>query len=64
MLVLSLRSGDRVRVTLPDGREVWLQAWRKQNQVRLAFEAPRDVEIIREKVLLREEPAPQKGDST
>jgi hypothetical protein len=59
MLCLGLREWDRVRITF-GGVEVWVQLLPDRNHVvrRLGFEAPRDVEVVREKVLI------QRGNAT
>lgn len=49
MLVLTLHRGDRIRI----GDDCWLALAEQaeSNQIKLAFSAPRDVVIVRERLL-------------
>lgn len=59
MLVLSRSLGDRVRLTLPDGSEIWVVVTRvERGKVRLGFQAAAAVVIEREEVIKR-----RKGDA-
>lgn len=50
-LVLSAKPYERICMTLPDGREVWLTILHTEaTKCRIGFEAPADVTIDREKV--------------
>jgi carbon storage regulator CsrA len=52
MLILTRRPGERVRLLLPDGREIWVGLAEVQGQrARLTFDAPLEVQIAREEVL-------------
>ena len=56
MLVLSRKVGERIVLTLPGGSEIWLSLLaidRSRGYVRLGLEAPADVVISREELLLR-----------
>ena len=55
MLTLSRKAGERVVLTLPDGREIWVGVVtvKANGSVRLGFTAPDDVEIWREELLAR-----------
>ena len=50
MLTLSRSVGERVLLTLPDGREIWVSVVtvKANGSVRLCFAAPDDVDIYRE----------------
>lgn len=51
-LALTRRPGERIRLELGDGREVWITVLEKKGaNVRLAFEAPASVSIMREELL-------------
>ena len=51
MLVMTRQRHERIRIKLPDGRCVWVQvALIDRTKVRLAFDAPRDIEIDREEI--------------
>lgn len=51
MLVMSRQLHERIRIKLPDGRFIWVQvALIDRAKVRLAFDAPRDVQIDREEI--------------
>ena len=59
-LVLERLAGQGVRLTLPDGREMWVRigsanacpvTTRKRCPVKLLFNAPADVSIVREELL-------------
>lgn len=48
MLVLSRRTGEKIVITLPDGREVVVMVVGKRySNVRLGVEAPDDIEVRR-----------------
>jgi len=52
ILVIKLRSGERCRLLLPDGREVWVMVCAAmENAARIGIEAPNDVSIHRESLL-------------
>ena len=55
MLTLSRSVGERVLLTLPDGREIWVSVVfvKSNGSVRLGFDAPPDVDIKREELLAR-----------
>ena len=55
MLTLSRKAGERVVLTLPDGREIWVGVVtvKANGSVRLGFTAPDDVDIKREELLAR-----------
>ena len=55
MLTLSRKAGERVLLKLPDGREIWVGVVmvKSNRSVRLAFDAPGDVDIKREELLAR-----------
>lgn len=56
MLILTRHVGDRVRITLPDGRHMWVVYLADHfGKIRLGFDAPKDVIIVREEVLKRKE---------
>lgn len=49
MLILSGRAGSRVQVKLPDGRVGWVVVTEVlQKTVRLGFDLPPDVKVMRE----------------
>ena len=50
MLVMSIREGERVVMTHDDGTEsvVMVVAIRSQREIKLGFEAPASVKILRE----------------
>ena len=51
MLVLSRKSGQRIICTLPDGRTMAITVCAVRGKyVRLGFEAPQDVNIVREEL--------------
>ena len=52
MLTLSRKAGERVLLTLPDGQEIWVSVVtvKATGSVRLAFDAPPDVDIWREEL--------------
>jgi sRNA-binding carbon storage regulator CsrA len=53
-LILELRPGERVRLTYPNGPEVWVGAdVRNGRPVRVFFQAPEEVRIWREELLAR-----------
>ncbi len=60
MLCLTRRIGQRVRLTLPDGSEIWVAVvdGAHQGYVRLGIEAPANVKIEREEII--ESPNPMK----
>lgn len=51
-LTLTRKVDEKVILLLPDGRraEVWVNEIRR-NQVRVSFDAPRDIKILREELL-------------
>lgn len=52
MLVISVRPGERIKI----GDNVWLMLTRVSGDAaKLGFEAPPDVNIVRESVLLRDQ---------
>lgn len=54
MLVVSRRSGERVRLTLAGGEHIWIAVELRPNhrdQVRLGIDAPRCVLIEREELV-------------
>jgi sRNA-binding carbon storage regulator CsrA len=52
MLVLAMQKEERILISLPDGREVWLQIVQiDHGRVRIGFAAPRDIVIDRETVV-------------
>jgi len=51
MLILKRRPNQRVRLTLPDGRHVWVACMPHEGGTQLRFEAPKDVVISREELL-------------
>lgn len=55
MLVLKLKAEDAVTITLPDGREaqVKLVDYQLTRQIRVGFDFPQDVRIMREKALAK-----------
>lgn len=55
MLALSRKVGESILLRLDDGREITLQAVRMENnrKVRVAIDAPDDVEIIRSEIASR-----------
>lgn len=54
-LVLGMKHNDKVRLTLPDGSEMWLKLLYSPCRVpRLVIEAPLDVRILREKAIRRQ----------
>lgn len=56
MLVLSVYTGNRVRLRLPDGTVIWVGlATTGRDQAKLGFEAPTWVEIKREELLKEED---------
>lgn len=58
MLGLLRRKGQRVRMRLPDGREIWVGVTDvDRGTVYLAFDAPPDVRIVREELLDQSEKA-------
>lgn len=54
MLVLGVKKMDRIRMTAPDGTNVWI-TFCKESQggmnARIGIEAPRDWPIVREAVI-------------
>ena len=49
MLALGLREGERVVLLLPDGRRIDVVVGRcGHGKAKLAIDAPRDIEILRE----------------
>lgn len=55
MLALGVREGDRIRI----GGDTWLKVVRiHRGQVILGFEAPREIEIVRERALAKREEVP------
>lgn len=51
MLVLSRKKRESLRLILPDGREVVIQVTAlNESRVRLGFEGPDDVIVLREEV--------------
>lgn len=51
MLILTRREGEAIRI----GDDVWITVERiERNHVRLGFDAPREVPIVREELLTRE----------
>lgn len=60
MLVLSLRRGDRVRLRKEGQTDIWIMRTLEDDgpgKIRIGIDAPRDVQILREEVLRREESA-------
>jgi carbon storage regulator len=56
VLVLSRKLHERVRLRLPDGRDVWLVVIDiDKGKVRLGIQAPKDIGVLREELL---SPAP------
>lgn len=56
MLVLNRRIGERIRLVTEAGEIIWIRVEnRDRNYVRLMFEAPPSVKIIREELLPEEE---------
>lgn len=54
MLVLARKTGEVVIVTLPDGREMRVTVVDiDRNKIRLGFDAPDDVKIMREELVRR-----------
>lgn len=52
MLILDRRKSERVRLKMPDGRELWVMVVGfKPGKVRLGFTAPDDVQVQREEVI-------------
>jgi carbon storage regulator CsrA len=53
MLILGRNTDQRVLLKLPDGDEIWVTVLqiRHTGHIRLGFDAPDDVEILREEVL-------------
>ena len=52
MLALGMREGERVVLLLPDGRRIDVVVGRCGNgKAKLAIDAPKDIEILREKLL-------------
>jgi sRNA-binding carbon storage regulator CsrA len=61
VLCISVKALERVALDLPDGRRVWVRVHEVHGHtVRLAFDAPADVRILREKLL--EQVATKGGD--
>ena len=61
MLALRRRKGERVRVRF-GGADVWVTVAEAGNGVvRLAFEAPREVEVMREELIPAEPPKDAAG---
>ena len=62
-LAVTLKFGERVLVTLPDGRTGWIAVnhtpRKRKSAVLLCCELPRDVKLIREEIAYREEPLDQ-----
>jgi carbon storage regulator len=55
MLVLSRKANQTVIVTLPDGREMRVTVVDiDRNKIRLGFDAPDDVKIMREELVRRD----------
>ena len=54
MLILSRMPGQRVRITTPDGNELWIliQSTDPRGKVRLGFEGGREFVIAREEVIV------------
>ena len=53
-LVLTREEHQRIRISLPDGREIWLTvAEIGRGKVRLAFRADSDIRIDREEVAIQ-----------
>ena len=53
MLVLGRKVGERVRIVSPDGWEGWItvvELFQGRKAVRIGFEFPREVVILREEV--------------
>lgn len=65
MLLLTRKKGERIRLTLPDGRAIWVTLVSVERFVaRIGFECPREIEIEREelfnpKAKTTEEPPPR-----
>lgn len=59
MLILGIETGQRIQVTVA-GREFWIMLTevRGSKNVRLGFDAPLDVKIAREALLVREREIP------
>lgn len=58
MLTLTRKPGERVVLTMPDGRTITVTFWEYQHRrhgAKLSFEAPADVVIMREELLEREQ---------
>ncbi len=56
MLSLGMKAGERIQITGPDDKPWWLIVSEiHQGRVRLLFDAPSEVQIIREKALLKRE---------
>lgn len=53
MLVLSRRPQERVKITCPDGTEIWVLPLRgtDHGRIQLGFDAPREVVIQREEII-------------
>jgi carbon storage regulator CsrA len=55
MLILCRKERERIRISLPDGRCIWVMiAAIEKNLVRLGFEAPPEYMIDREEILQAE----------
>ncbi len=56
MLILSRKVGEKVEIKLPDGRSVMVLVSRlNDHQVRLGFQAPRDITIMRSELVSKQE---------
>lgn len=56
MLIISRKSGERIRVRFGD-MELWIEVIPNQDfrgKVRLGFEAPREVEVMRQELITPE----------
>lgn len=54
MLILSRKTGERVRIKLPDGQIIWVtvaEVDRHASKIRLGFEGARDIEFKREEII-------------
>ncbi len=52
MLVVTRKVDGRVRLTLPDGRSIWVMVCKISGEgVRVGIEAPPDVRIEREEII-------------
>jgi carbon storage regulator CsrA len=52
MLCLSRKLGERIRLRCPDGTVIWLTLVEvDRNKVRLGFECPAGVEVLRQEII-------------